>query len=182
LAAAATHTPMVVSAQSGTQIEELAQSAHPPQLWFQLYPQASRDDTLALARRAQAAGARALMLTVDAPVNGVRNAEQRAGFSLPAHVRPVHLDGLPELPSRPAPPGGSPLFSTGLLDSAPTWDDILWLRQHIDLPLWLKGIMDPDDAVRAADSRIDGIVVSNHGGRCLDTVPATISALPAIAA
>ncbi len=182
LAAAATHTAMVLSAQSGTSIETLAQAAHAPALWFQLYAQARREDTLALARRAQAAGARALMLTVDAPVNGIRNAEQRAGFSLPASVRAVHLDGLPPAQTRPAAPGGSPLFDSGLLDSAPGWDDVLWLRERIDLPLWLKGIMDPDDARRAADGGIDGIVVSNHGGRCLDTMPATIAALPAIAA
>lgn len=181
LAAAATHTPLVLSAQSGTAIESLAQHEHAPVLWFQLYAQATRSDTLALARRAQAAGARALMLTVDAPVNGVRNAEQRAGFRLPAHLRAVHLEGLAPASSRPATPGMSPLFDTGLLDAAPTWEDVRWLRQNLDIPLWLKGIMSPDDALRAIDSGIDGIVVSNHGGRCLDTVPATIFVLPEIA-
>ncbi|NYT35666.1 alpha-hydroxy-acid oxidizing protein [Allopusillimonas soli] len=181
MAAAATGTAMVLSMQSGTAIEALQRTATPPLLWFQLYAQAQRRDTLALAHRALNAGARALVLTVDAPVNGVRNAEVRAGFRMPADIRPVHLDGLAPAHAKPAPLGGQPLFDTGMLDAAPTWDDIAWLREQINAPLWLKGIMDPDDAKRAAGLGLDGLIVSNHGGRCLDTLPATIEALPAIA-
>ncbi|MFT0534045.1 alpha-hydroxy acid oxidase [Castellaniella hirudinis] len=181
LAAAATRTPYIVSAQAGTPIETLAALPGPPCLWFQLYAQTRRSDTLALARRALAAGAQALVLTVDAPVNGVRNAEQRSGFRPPAHIHSVHLDGLSPAGARPVPPGGSPLFDSGLLDAAPTWDDIAWLRGQLPgTSLWLKGILDADDAKRALDHGIDGIVVSNHGGRCLDTLPATLDALPAI--
>src|SRR5690606_4976804 len=87
MAAAATGTAMVLSMQSGTSIEALQRAATPPLLWFQLYAQAQRQDTLALAHRALNAGARALVLTVDAPVNGVRNAEVRAGFRMPADIR-----------------------------------------------------------------------------------------------
>ncbi|WP_323011698.1 alpha-hydroxy acid oxidase [Castellaniella sp.] len=182
LAAAATHTPYIVSAQSGTPIETLATLPGPPCLWFQLYAQTRREDTLALALRALAAGARALVLTVDAPVNGVRNAEQRSGFRLPDSIRSVHLQGLSPATARPVPPGGSPLFDSGLLDAAPTWDDIASLRAQLPgTPLWLKGILDPDDALMALDRQIDGIIVSNHGGRCLDTLPATLDALPGIA-
>src|SRR5690606_27904042 len=126
LAAAATGTPLVLSAQSGTAIEDLAAMAPAPLLWFQLYAQARREDTLALAGRALRAGARALVLTVDAPVNGVRNAEQRSGFRVPPHIRSVHLEGLSPATARPAPPGGSPLFDSGLLDAAPTWEDLAW--------------------------------------------------------
>ena len=182
LAAAATRTPMVMSAQSGTRIEDISASAQPPLLWFQLYAQARREDTLALAKRAQACGARALMLTVDAPVNGARNAEQRMGFRLPDHISAVNLAGFAPPSLRPAHPGGSPLFDTGLLDAAPTWDDVAWLAQRLELPLWIKGILDPHDALHAAECGAAGIVVSNHGGRCLDTVPATIDALPEVAA
>jgi len=182
LAAAATGTPLVLSAQSGTAIEDLAAMAPAPLLWFQLYAQARREDTHALAGRALRAGARALVLTVDAPVNGVRNAEQRSGFRVPPHIRSVHLEGLSPATARPAPPGGSPLFDSGLLDAAPTWEDVAWLRaQFPDVPFWLKGILDPDDARQALDIGIDGIMVSNHGGRCLDTLPATLEALPAVA-
>ncbi|MGB3425447.1 MAG: alpha-hydroxy acid oxidase [Castellaniella sp.] len=183
LAAAATGTPYVLSAQSGTAIETLAALPEPPHLWFQLYAQTRREDTLALASRALRAGARALVLTVDAPVNGVRNAEQRSGFRKPDTIRSVHLDGLSPPAARTAPPGGSPLFDSGLLDAAPTWDDVAWLRHRLpaDTPLWLKGILDPEDARLALAHGVDGLIVSNHGGRCLDTLPSTCEALPAIA-
>lgn len=181
LAAAATGTPLVLSIQSGTAIETLAALPQPPLLWFQLYAQARRKDTLSLAHRALAAGAKALVLTVDAPVNGVRNAEHRAGFRLPDSIRPVHLDGLSPPVAHPVPPGGSPLFGSGLLDVAPTWEDAAWLRRRLpDAALWLKGILDPDDALKAAALGMDGVIVSNHGGRCLDTLPASLEALPAI--
>ncbi|MGB6007582.1 alpha-hydroxy acid oxidase [Castellaniella sp.] len=182
LAAAATGTPFIVSAQSGTPVETLAALPGPPHLWFQLYAQTRREDTLALARRAVDAGARALVLTVDAPVNGVRNAEQRSGFHPPSHIRSVHLDGLSPAKARPTLPGGSPLFDSGLLDAAPTWDDVAWLRAQLPgTRLWLKGILDPDDARAAIGHGIDGLIVSNHGGRCLDTLPATLDALPGVA-
>jgi len=181
LAAAATGTPFIVSAQSGTAIEDLAALPGPPDLWFQLYAQTRREDTLALARRALDAGARALVLTVDAPVNGVRNAERRSGFRPPDTIRSVHLEGLSPAAARPAPPGGSPLFDSGLLDGAPTWDDLAWLRAQLaGTPLWLKGILDPDDAATAIGHGVDGLIVSNHGGRCLDTLPATLDALPGV--
>ena len=183
LAAAATGTPYILSAQSGTAIETLAALPEPPLLWFQLYAQRRREDTLVLATRALQAGARALVLTVDAPVNGVRNAEQRSGFRVPDTIRSVHLDGLSPPAARPAPPGGSPLFGSGLLESAPTWDDVAWLRDRLPAgtPLWLKGILDPEDALLALAHGVDGLIVSNHGGRCLDTLPATCDALPAVA-
>lgn len=182
LAAAATHTPLVLSAQSGTAIEDLAAMTPTPALWFQLYALPRRGDTLGLARRALQAGARGLVLTVDAPVNGVRNAEQRSGFQVPPHIRSVHLEGLSSATVHAVPMGGNPLFGCGLLDTAPIWEDIAWLRACLaGTPLWLKGILDPDDARQALDHGIDGIIVSNHGGRCLDTVPASLQALPAIA-
>lgn len=183
LAAAATHTPYIVSAQSGTAIETLAALRPAPLLWFQLYAQARHGDTLKLAERALRAGVQALVLTVDAPVNGVRNATQRTGFRPPAHIRSVHLEGLsPPATVRTPPLGGSPLFDSGLLDAAPTWDDVTRLRRTFpDTPLWLKGILDPADAQYALDHGVDGVIVSNHGGRCLDTLPSTLDALPAIA-
>ncbi len=182
LAAAATHTILILSCQSGTPIETLAGLPDPPALWFQLYSQRERAHTLALARRALSAGARALVLTVDAPVSGVRNTEQRSGFSCPGWIRSVHLEGLSPARARPVPVGGSPLFDSGLLDAAPTWDDIAWLRAALpDAALWLKGLLHPDDAVQAITLGIDGLIVSNHGGRCLDTLPATLTALPAVA-
>lgn len=169
---------MCVSTLASLPLETIARAAQTT-LIFQLYWQRRREDTLKLVRRAEQAGYKALMVTVDAPVNGVRNDEQRAGFQLPAHARPVNLDGMPGPASR-AGPGESPVFK-GLLDGAPSWADIEWLRERTALPVLLKGITHPDDAARAVACGMDGIVVSNHGGRTLDTLPASIELLPSVA-
>ncbi len=181
LAASALKAGMVVSTQAGVPIEALAREASAP-LWFQLYVQPDRDFTQALVRRAEAAGYRALVVTVDAPVSGARNREQRAGFALPPGVAPVNLQGMRALPPQTAHAGDGGLLGSALLNAAPTWRDIEWLRALTSLPILLKGVLAPADAVRAADEGLDGVIVSNHGGRTLDTLPATIDALPAIAA
>ena len=177
LGAASCGAAMCVSTLASATLEEIAAQASSP-LIFQLYMQGGREAALSLVRRAEDTGYRALMVTVDASVNGVRNEEQRAGFRLPAHVRPVNIEGMPGPVSR-AGPGESPVFK-GLLDGAPRWDDIGWLRERTQLPLILKGIVHPDDAEHALRLGVDGIVVSNHGGRTLDTLPASLDALKAV--
>ncbi|MGE0611818.1 MAG: alpha-hydroxy acid oxidase [Hyphomicrobiales bacterium] len=172
--ASAARAWMCVSTLASVRIEDIARESRTT-LLFQLYMQPERDATLRLVRRAEAAGCKALMVTVDAPVAGVRNEEQRAGFRLPAHARPVNLEGSARPPVQ-AGPGESPVFK-GLLDGAPRWSDIEWLRGETKLPLLLKGIVNPSDAERAIGCGVDGIVVSNHGGRTLDTLPASIDAL-----
>ena len=179
LGAAAGQALMVVSTQSGLPLERIAADAQGP-LWFQLYLQARRDDSLHLIRRAEDAGYRALVLTVDAPVNGLRNDEARAGFSLPPGLGAVNLAGYHQ-PQFTPPPGRSAAF-LGMLDHAPRWEDLAWLRAQTRLPILLKGICDPGDAARAVDLGVDGVIVSNHGGRALDSLPATAEILPAIAA
>lgn len=176
IAAGALDTAMVASTQASTSIEEIAAHARAP-LWFQLYIQPDREFTVDLIRRAETAGYRALVVTVDAPVNGLRNREQRAGFALPDGVSAVNLRGMRTLP--PASPEKL-LFGTPLLESAPSWADIEWLRGLTRLPILLKGITDPEDARKAIAAGMDGIVVSNHGGRSLDGLPATIELLPQI--
>lgn len=173
LGAAATGTTMIVSTQASVALEEIAQGAEGAPLWFQLYIQPDRAFTESLVRRAETAGYEALVVTVDAPVNGVRNREQRAQFRMPPGVEMVNLRGG----SSPATAAG---LCGGLLATAPTWADIAWLRSLTKLPVILKGIMDPDDARRAIDCGVAGVIVSNHGGRTLDTLPATISVLPRI--
>jgi 4-hydroxymandelate oxidase len=180
LGASAIKAAMVVSTQASIALEDIAQAAQTP-LWFQLYMQPEREHTLALLRRAEAAGYRAIVLTLDAPVNGVRNREQRAGFQLPPGIDAPNLRDMPTPALTPARAGESALFGKGLLDAAPTWDDLAWLRAATTLPLIVKGITSPLDAVQAIDCGVDGIVVSNHGGRVLDGQPATIDALPAVA-
>lgn len=172
LAAAAMRAGMVVSAEADVAVDALAREADTP-LWSQLYLSTDRDRALAQLGRAEAAGCRALVVTVDAPVNGPRNREQRLGQPLPAGPG-----------ARPAPqvaPGES-LFSNPLITAAPTWQDIAWLRTQTGMPLLLKGVTDPADATRALAHGVDGLIVSNHGGRVLDTQLATIDALPAIVA
>lgn len=180
LAAAAQGAGFVLSTQSNTPMEEvvplvLGEAGRGP-LWFQLYWQAPRDTTLALVRRAEACGFEALVLSVDAPVSGVRDSERRQGFRLPPGLHAVHLEPPP---ATATPPGQSSIFDQ-LLPQAPDWDDVAWLRSQTRLPLLLKGITHPTDACLAIDLGMDGVVLSNHGGRTLDTVPATAQLLPAM--
>ncbi|MFN4361835.1 MAG: alpha-hydroxy acid oxidase [Hylemonella sp.] len=183
-AAAALGAGLVLSTQSSVALETVAQAMRDEPgrgpLWFQLYLQEDRGRTLDLVRRAEAAGYEALVLTIDAPVHGARDRERRAGFTLPAGVRAVNLEGGPP-PAWPSlGPGQSALFD-GLLRRAPTWHDVNWLQTQTRLPLLLKGVLHPEDARQAARLNAAGLVVSNHGGRTLDTTPATASVLPRIA-
>lgn len=177
LAAKVMSAPMVVSTLATTRLEELAASG--ATLWFQLYLQARREDTLQLVRRAEACGCKVLVVTVDAPVAGIRNREQRAGFHLPAGVEAVNLAGITAVP--PAVSPGASIVFDGLLAHAPTWDELAWLATVTSLPIVVKGILNPADALLAMQHGAQGIIVSNHGGRVLDTLPASIDALPAIA-
>jgi 4-hydroxymandelate oxidase len=171
--------PMVVSTLANHTLEDIARHAHTT-LWFQLYFQSDREFTLSLVRRAEAAGYQALVVTVDASIAGVRNREQRAGFHLPDGISAVNLQGMQQRPMTLA-QGQSKVFD-GLMAHAPTWRDIERLRQLTDLPLLLKGITHPADAQLAMQLGVDGLIVSNHGGRTLDTVPAALHLLPSIAA
>lgn len=177
LAAGALGSLAVVSTQASIDLAELAARASGP-LWFQLYIQPDRDFTAALVRRAEQAGYRALVVTVDAPATGMRWREQRAGFALPPGVEAINLRSMGVLP--PAPPE-TLLFGTPLAAAAPTWEAVTWLRSLTRLPIILKGISDPDDARRAIDVGADGVIVSNHGGRTLDGMAAAIDLLPPVA-
>lgn len=176
LAASALESAMVVSTQASVDLETLAAEASAP-LWFQLYIQPDRDFTAALVARAERAGYHALVVTVDAPATGMRWREQRAGFALPAGIEAVNLRGMKGLP--PAAPDAL-LFGTPLAAAAPTWEAIGWLRERTSLPIILKGVATPEDARRAVDLGVDGLIVSNHGGRTLDGTPAAIDLLPAV--
>ncbi len=182
-AAAAQGAGVVLSTQASVALETIAHAVQPDPgrgpLWFQLYLQHDRGFTQALVLRAEAAGYEALVLTVDAPASGVRDRERRAGFRLPPGIAAVNLAGL----QAPAPvephPGQSALFD-GLLHHAPTWDDIAWLQSITRLPVLLKGVLHPADARLAISVGAAGLIVSNHGGRTLDTAPATAQALPRV--
>lgn len=183
-AAAALGAGMVLSMQSSTTLEAVAsamvgdRSAGP--LWLQLYLQHDRALVRELIARAEAAGYEALVLTVDAPTSGVRDRERRAGFALPPGIRAANLSAMAAPPPMRLGAGQSALFD-GLLQHAPTWDDVAWLQAQTRLPVLLKGVLHPEDARLAAAQGIAGLIVSNHGGRTLDTALSTASALPRIA-
>lgn len=180
LGAAAAGAVMTVSTLASIRLEDIAAQAQAQgPLWFQLYFQTRRDDTRSLVARAESAGYRALVVTVDAPVK-LRNTEARIGFHLPEGIAAVNTAGMAE-PEIRAVPGRSAAF-LGLLDQAPRWEDIAWLRSLTKLPILLKGITSPEDALRAIELDMQGLIVSNHGGRGLDTLPASAEILPRIAA
>lgn len=180
LAASAMRAGMVVSVQAGLSLEDIAREATAP-LWFQLYIQHDREFTLEIVRRAEAAGYQALVVTADAPVSGIRNREQRAGFSLPPGVEAVNLRGMARPPMYVGAPGEPVVLGGPLLAAAPTWKDLDWLQSMTKLPVLIKGVMTAEDARRAAGMGLNGVIVSNHGGRVLDSQPATIDVLPEIA-
>jgi len=183
LAAAALGAGLVVSTQASCRLEDVAGTFLPGAdrgpLWFQLYLQADRNFTRDLVQRAEAAGYEALVLTVDAPVQGVRDRERRAGFRLPAGVRAVNLDGM-KLPSARTLGARQSVLFDDLLLHAPTWEDVAWLCSITRLPVLLKGVLHAEDAQMAIESGASGLIVSNHGGRTLDTAVSSAAAMPAV--
>lgn len=177
-AADATDTLLVTSTLSHTPLESIAQQTAGPK-WFQLYFQPTRDITLSLVKRAEAAGYSALVVTVDVPVNGLRYRAQRAGFTLPAGLTEANLESYHFPPPRTLEAHQSVVFE-GIMADAPTWQDIEWLLDNTSLPVLIKGITHPDDAIKARAMGVAGIIVSNHGGRSLDGLPAAAKTLPAI--
>lgn len=180
-AAGAAGTVMILSTLSTSRIEDVVAAASGP-VWFQLYVYKDRGATEALVRRAEAAGCGALVLTVDTPLIGRRERDVRNRFALPPGLSVANLlaDGYGEVLAAPADSGLAAYVAT-FLDPSLTWKDVAWLRSITELPILVKGIVRPDDALRAAEAGAAGIVVSNHGGRQLDTAPATIDVLPEIA-
>jgi 4-hydroxymandelate oxidase len=151
-------------------------------VWFQLYVYKDRGATEALVARAEAAGARAIVVTVDAPLLGRRERDVKNQFCLPSGlaVENMAAAGYGDVERRALDSGLAAYVSEKLTQSL-SWSDVAWLRSRTRLPVVLKGIVRPDDAVRAADHGASGIVVSNHGGRQLDGAPATATVLAAIA-
>jgi 4-hydroxymandelate oxidase len=163
-------------------LEDVAAAA-PDVRWFQVYIYKDRDVTRRLVARAEAAGYQALALTVDTPKFGRRYADVRNKFHLPDGITVANFAdaGLEQLGSVNG-ESGLAAYSASLFDPSLTWRDVEWLQSITHLPVLVKGIMRADDAELAIAHGAKGIIVSNHGGRQLDTVPATISVLPAIAA
>lgn len=171
-AASALQAPMILSHLSTTSMSELNQVSTSAK-WFQLYWQGSREAALDLIFQAQHHSYQAIVLTVDAPHMGIRDRERRAYFQLPAHIQAVHHHPVSTATLKD---NQHALFD-GLMQQAATWEDIAWLIQHSPLPILLKGILHPADAQQAYQYGAHGIIVSNHGGRILDTVVSPIQIL-----
>ncbi|MCY4389630.1 MAG: alpha-hydroxy acid oxidase [Desulfurellaceae bacterium] len=179
-AADALEAGFIASTMSSVSLEDIAAELGKNK-WFQLYFQTSRDLTLSLVRRAENAGYTALVVTVDAPINGLRNRTQRAGFILPKHVQAVNVADIP-VPDPARLTADQSVVFQGLMAHAPTWADLEWLCRATPLPIIVKGILHPDDAARVTATGLAGVVVSNHGGRTLDGLPASLTALPRVRA
>lgn len=187
-AAGALGLPMVLSTVSSYTLEDVAATGGGPK-WFQLYWPREREVAASLIARAKAAGYAALVVTLDTFILAWRPRDLSRGY-LPFLHRlglanyesdPAFLAGLEKSPDDD--PSASVLRWMGMFgDPAKTWADLTWLREQWDGPLVLKGVLHPDDARRAADAGVDGIVVSNHGGRQIDGEIASLDALPEVVA
>ncbi|MEU9080157.1 alpha-hydroxy acid oxidase [Kitasatospora sp. NPDC048538] len=162
-------------------LEEIAAAATGP-LWLQLYWLRERAALAALVERAEAAGYRALVLTVDAPRIGRRLRDLRNGFAIPPGVRAVNLDPALMSASHRASGGSSGIaeHARQQFDPTLTWADLAWLRERTRLPLVLKGVLTAEDARLAAEHGVDAVLVSNHGGRQLDGALPALAALPEV--
>jgi L-lactate dehydrogenase (cytochrome) len=203
-AAEAAGVPFVESTVSICGLDEVAAATSRPP-WFQLYVMKDRDFAEGLIASAAAVGSPVLVLTVDLAVVGARHRDTRNAMvgevsGLAKIRRGLDLVGHPQW-VRDVAIGGKPLTFGNLEKAVPgartpaafrrwvdvqfdpsvTWDDIAWVRRNWSGKLVVKGVLDADDARAAVDAGVDGIVVSNHGGRQLDAVPSTVSALPAVA-
>jgi 4-hydroxymandelate oxidase len=177
-AAASLGVLMTLSSVSTTTLEDVSAAATNGPRWFQLYCYTERAVTEMLVKRAYAAGYTALVVTVDVPYLGRRERDLRNSFTLPDGVRLANFDAFPI----DAGEGESVLsqFVATLQTPTLSWDDLDWLRSLAPIPMILKGVVRADDAATAAERGIEGVWVSNHGGRQLDGAIATADALPAV--
>lgn len=178
--AAASDSGFVLSTLAGRRLEEVAAQAGEAR-WFQLYFQPDRALTVDLVRRAEMAGFRALVVTLDTAIKLPSLRAQRAGFALPAEVFAANLPTRGELPPPVVERGRSRVFQ-GVMTQAPGRDDLIWLLTQTRLPVVVKGVLHPDDAGALKSLGVAGLIVSNHGGRSLDGVPASLAVLPMIRA
>lgn len=182
------NTVMTLSTLSNHSIEEVAKAGH--HLWYQLYVYKDRAITVDLVARAEANGYQALVVTVDSPLLGRRERDVRNHFALPTGLRAANLEKFalgninPNNAIHDNSQHNSSLASyiASLYDTSLTWKDLEWIISLTKLPVLVKGILRGDDAVKAVAAGAKGIIVSNHGGRQLDTTISTIEALPGITA
>jgi len=177
-AAATMGTVYAMSGSVGNSVEEIAQASKGPK-WFQLYVPKDRKVTRQLVERVNRAGFEAIVLTVD--LGEWKDADRRNKFTLPKEMLVKHLRdiGFKQITNAMSNEEVQ-AFNAQAWDLSLSWEFFGWLRKQTRLPILIKGVLRPDDAKRAVGLGLDGIVVSNHGGRRLDGMPATIDVLPQI--
>ncbi|MFL6012027.1 MAG: alpha-hydroxy-acid oxidizing protein [Gaiellaceae bacterium] len=183
-AAAAVRVPFVLSTAASHSIEEIAAAMGDAPRWFQLYWVSDRDVVESLVRRAEAAGYRGIVVTLDTLVLGWRPRDLRTSY-LPFREGEgiAQFTSDPVFTSRlPVPVEDDPLVAAGTMlamfpNLALRWDDLAWLRELTPLPLLVKGVLTAEDAERALQAGVDGVIVSNHGGRQVDGAVASLDAL-----
>lgn len=193
--------PYILSTASNSALEHVREACDGP-CWMQLYVMQDRGMANSILDRARQAGFEALVLTVDVPVGGYREKDIRHGFKLPFRPGPrllldmalqprwlwrQALAGQPQFVNLMPTEGASSAQAQAALlarsmDRSLVWDDVAWLRSKWDGPVLVKGVLHPEDARQALRHGVDGLIVSNHGGRQLDCAPSTISVLPQIMA
>ena len=173
--AAGAGTGMCLSTFATATIEEVAEAAPGAPRWFQLYWSSDRGFVRDVVERAETVGFTAVIVTVDLPRLGRRERDLRTGFVVPEELPVPAFVALAEA-SRAV----SPEDISWAVDDTLTWDDLEWLRSVTSLPVLVKGVLTAEDAVLAAEAGVDGVVVSNHGGRQLDGVAATLDVLPEV--
>ena len=187
-AAAAQHVPMVLSTAASTSLEEVAAANGDGQRWFQLYWPKDRAVAASLLGRAQAAGYRVLVVTLDTRMLSWRPRDLDngylpflAGVGIQNYLTDPAFQAALAQPVEDDSPAAILRYTQIFGDASLTWDDLPFLRQHWHGPIVVKGILSAADALRAADAGMDGIIVSNHGGRQVDGAIGALDALPAVA-
>ncbi|KAJ3601564.1 hypothetical protein NHX12_032532 [Muraenolepis orangiensis] len=173
------HIGMMLSSWATSTIEEVSLASEGGVLWLQLYIYKDRELTLALVRRAEEAGYKAIFVTVDTPYLGKRWDDVRNRFKLPSHLSMSNFstESLAFSEGNYGNDSGLAVYVARAIDPTLSWDDITWLKKQTRLPVVVKGILTGEDAKQAVSHGVDGILVSNHGGRQLDGVSATLDAL-----
>jgi 4-hydroxymandelate oxidase len=181
-ATAAEGTIFCASTVSNDSLESIAEACGGPR-WFQLYVYRDKEITRGLVDRAAAAGYSALCLTVDTPLAGARERDRRNSLRMPAHLALGNFPATHTAEHHHGQGTGSALaqYIAARWDPGLTWDDVSWLRSVSPLPVVVKGVLAPDDAVLAIEHGAAAVIVSNHGGRQLDSAPAGATMLPAVA-
>ena len=177
IATTSVNTCMILSSWSTTSIEDVAQASGSSGLrWFQLYVCSDKTVTLKLIQRAERNGYKALVLTIDTPVEGQKLLCIRDGFHLPGHLKIANFsdDTIKNSLKSSSQSVGAELYNA-VIDSSLTWDIITWIKSVTKLPVIVKGVLTGEDALLAVQHGVDGIMVSNHGARQLDGVLATVS-------